>query len=208
MKSIKYFFGAFFLLTIFLIPQITSAEKNDWIDKNFNFKSVKTVAVMNVTTEVDLGSKGNIFKQKLLSSYFDGAKKIKAKVLTENQIGQSNLSEVADLRVECTIKTFENSYYIIPERTVWEEKRRTRTYRDRDGNRQEETYYVTVPVTYPPRRVDVSDLVVSFEVYDTKTGQLVFGREDNRRREDDQAQQGMFGRMCNSFFSDFGKKLR
>jgi len=102
---------------------------------------------------------------------------------------------------------WENSYYIQPERTVWEQKRVDRSYRDRNGRWVNDYYYITVPVTYPPRRVDVSTLNMSFEVFDARTGKMIFGREDDRDREDYEAQDGMYERICKSFFGDFGDKL-
>ena len=194
----KKFLGVVFLLCCLLMPQIVSAEKTDWADKNFNFKAVRKIVLHNIQTETTLGNVGKIQQQKMLSSYLDGAKKLKCEVVSDGE---------GDLIVECKITKWSNNFYIIPERTVWEQKTMYRTRRDRDGNRYEEKYYVTVPVTYPPRRVDVSDLIVNFEVYDA-AGNLVFGREDNRTREDAEAQIGMFDRMCNSFFSDFGKKIK
>ena len=194
----KKFLGVVFVLCCLLMPQIVSAEKTDWADKNFNFKAVRKIVLHNIQTETTLGNVGKIQQQKMLSSYLDGAKKLKCEVVSDGD---------GDLIVECKITKWSNNFYIIPERTVWEQKTMYRTRRDRDGNRYEEKYYVTVPVTYPPRRVDVSDLIVNFEVYDA-AGNLVFGREDNRTREDAEAQIGMFGRMCNSFFSDFGKKIK
>ena len=194
----KKFLGVVFVLCCLLMPQIVSAEKTDWADKNFNFKAVRKIVLHNIQTETTLGNVGKIQQQKMLSSYLDGAKKLKCEVVSDGE---------GDLIVECKITKWSNNFYIIPERTVWEQKTMYRTRRDRDGNRYEEKYYVTVPVTYPPRRVDVSDLIVNFEVYDA-AGNLVFGREDNRTREDAEAQIGMFGRMCNSFFSDFGKKIK
>ena len=196
----KKFLSVLFLIGCFLIPQIVSAEKTDFADKDFNFKAVTTVVVHNVTAETSLRGVGTIQKQKLLSLYQDNMQKIKkAKVATDGD---------GDLIVECKITRWEDDYYIVPEHTVWEEKTMYRTRRDRDGNKYEEKYYITVPVTYPPRRVDTSTLVVNFEVYDAKTGKMVFGRKDNRTREDADAQLSMFGRMCNSFFSDFNKKLK
>jgi len=196
----KKFFSVLFLIGCFLIPQIVSAEKTDFIDKNFNFGSVTKIVVRNVKSETSLSGVGTIQQQKLLSTYQDNMQKIKkAKVATDGD---------GDLIVECKITKWKDDYYIVPEHTVWEQKTMYRTRRDRDGKRYEEKYYVTVPVTYPPRRVDTSTLIVNFEVYDAKTGKMVFGREDNRTREDANAQIGMFGRMCNSFFSDFNKKLK
>ena len=103
---------------------------------------------------------------------------------------------------------WENSYYIKPEYTSWEQRRIDRSYRNRDGKWVNDYYYVTVPVTHPPRRVDVSTLNMSFEVYETRTGKMIFGREDDRDREDYEAQDGMYERICKSFFGDFGNKIQ
>lgn len=194
--------GGIFLLAIFFLPQNVFAEKSDWSDKDYNFKAVKKVFLTGVESDVNLSDKGNVFKQRLISDYVSSAKKLKCEVVTEGN------SQDADLRVVCRIKNWADSYYIEPEHTVWEEKRRTRKKKNSNGEWAEETYYVTVPVTYPPRRVDVSDISVSFEVYDTRTGKMVFGRDDVRNRKDARAQQGMFGRICNSFFEDLGKKIK
>ena len=198
-------FGIIFLLVIFLTSQNVFAEKNDYIDKSYNFKTVRKVALLNVSSSVNFSNKGNVFKQKLLSDYIDKSKKLKCEVITVND--SKNL-EGADLFVKCNITNWQDSYYIVPEHTTWETKYKTRRIKNNHGEWIEERYSVTVPVTYPPRRVDVSDIAVTFEVYDTKTGKMVFGRDDVRRREDEQAQQGMYGRICNSFFEDLGKKIK
>ncbi len=192
-------FGAVFLFCFFFVSQNVFAEKTDWADNSFDFRSVKKIVLRDISDEAGLKNLGEIQKQKMLSSYLDGAKKLKCEILTEGE---------GDLYIECKIKKWKDDYYIIPEHTVWEQKTMYRTKRDRDGNKYEEKYYITVPVTYPPRRVDTSDLVVNFEVYDAKTGKMVFGREDDRNREDPKAQLGMFGRMCSSFFYDFWKKIK
>ena len=199
-KFLRKIFGAVILLVCFLITQNVSAEKTDFADSSYPFKSVKKIFLDGIELPSTLQNQSTIARQKMLNDYVESAKKLKREVSTAD--GNS------DLRVECKIKTWHDDYYIVPERTVWESKPMYRTRRDRDGKRYEETYYVTVPVTYPPRRVDTSELIVSFEVYDTQTGRMVFGREDNRVREDGNAQIGMFKRMCNSFFSDLNKKLR
>ena len=196
----KKFFGIVLLLCLFLIPQNVFAEKTDFTDKSFNFGTVRKIVVRDLKSEVELSGIGAIQQQKILNEYRENMRKIKKVAVAAEGDG--------DLIVECKITNWKNGYYIVPEHTVWEQKTMYRTRRDRDGNKYEERYYITVPVTYPPRRVDTSDLVVNFEVYDARTGKMVFGREDNRTREDAVAQVGMFGRMCNSFFSDLNKKLK
>lgn len=219
MMNLKKFFGALFLLTCFFIPQIVHAEKTDWLDNSFNFKGVKKIVVFDITYAVNLNDKGNAVIYKIRSDYLDRAmKKSKCQVITETQAQQilgstdreflrQNVQSIADAWAECKIKNWRDSYYIVPERTVWESKRMTRTA-TYDGSTWEEDYYITVPVTYPPYRVDVSDLAASFEIHDARTGNPIFVRDDVRSREDAEAQKDMFGRMCNSFFEDFGKRVR
>ena len=214
MLSIKKIFGVMFLLACLILPQTVSAEKTDFKDKYYNFHSVRRVVLMNISSNINFHNRGNMFIQKLRSTYYDNSRKLKCDVITENEANQipgynaRDLSSIADLYIQCEIKDWSDDYYIVPERTVWEEKKMYRTVRDRNGNKYEEAYYVTVPVTYPPRRVDISKVAVTFEVYDARTGNLVFGREDVRDREDKNAQDGMYGRICNSFFQDLGKLIK
>ena len=63
-------------------------------------------------------------------------------------------------------------------------------------------------MTYPPRRVDVSTIQMTLKLYDSRSGAEIFSRLDVRDREDFQAQKGMYGRICTSFFEDVGKKIR
>ena len=200
MKKFLKIFCGIFLLEIFLTTQIVSAEKTDWTDRYFNFKSVRRVAVMDFGRNVKFG-RGTVYQRKMAEAYEDATRKLKCDVVFGDR-------SYADLIVECKIKDWSSDSYVIPERTVWERKKFTRRYRNHRGDWAEETYYETVPVTYPPRRVDVSDIAISFEVYDARTGQMVFGRDDVRRREDRDAHDGMFKRICNSFFEDLGKKLK
>lgn len=215
----KVLMKIFLCALMILIPQIVSAEKTDWQDNSFNFKAVKRIVLFNVTSAVDLNSYGGAVQYKIQGDYIDKAKKSRCMIITEEQAKQmlgvtgrdaikQNISSIADAWVECKIKNWKDSYYVIPARTVWEDKKMTRKHRNSDGSTWEETYYITVPVTYPPRRVDVSDITVTFEVFSAITRNPIFVRDDVRSREDAQAQKNMFGRMCNSFFEDFGKKVK
>lgn len=218
--DLKNFFAVFFSLIFFLTAQNVHAEKTDWTDQNFNFKAVKKIVVFDIDSAVDLSRYGSAIQYKVSGDYLDRAmKKSKCQVITEAQARQmlggvsrevlrQNIGTIADAWVECKIKLWKDSFYIVPEHTVWEEKRMTRTHSYGDGSTWEETYYITVPVTYPPRRVDVSEIISSFEAFSAQTKQPIFVRDDSRDREDYQAQKDMFGRMCNSFFEDFGKKVK
>ena len=221
MDSLRKIFGAVILLTMLILPQIVSAEKTDWRDDGYNFRRVRTVVVLGLNSDVDLRGVSSAVAMSLDSNYLKSSSKLRCQVLTEDQarriLGITNASterlknslvDIADMWIECDIKTWKDSYYIVPARTVWEEQKRKRKIRDRWGYWAEETYYERVPVTYPPYRVDTSDIITVFEAHDTRTGRAVFVREDNRSRNDARAQKDMFGRMCNSFFEDLGKRIR
>lgn len=215
MYSIKKIFGVMFLLACLILPQTASAEKTDYKDNSFNFRGIRRIVLLNVSSNIDFRREGNIFVQKLRSTYYENARKMKVDIITEEQArqmtGSSNPRDfytIADAYIQCNIKDWSDDYYIVPERTVWEQKRMYRAAYDSYGHRYEEEYYVTVPVTYPPYRVDVSKIAVAFEVYDTRSGRIIFGREDVRDRNDKSAQDGMYGRICNSFFQDFRKLLK
>lgn len=231
---VKKFFGVMLLLAMFVLPQSVSAEKTDWFDRNFNFHNIRAVIVFDLTINPGLDYGGSIALRNLQDTYIQNSRKLKCNVITEAearrlisyQIGMDldslaysnpvqarrvtmeNAYRIADAWVVANVDNWANNSYVIPERTVWEQRRETRRYYDRHGNRHEEVYYIQVPVTYPPSRVDVSSIQMTLQAYEARRGEIIFARKDVRDREDYHAQNGMFGRICNSFFEDFGKKIR
>lgn len=231
---IKKIFGALLLLAVLALPQNVFAEKTDWTDRNYYFRNIRTVIVLDATVSPGVDVGGNIAVLSIQDKFRQDAGKLRCRVLTESQArqligGQISMNlealaysnpvqarqivqqyayTVADAWVFANVDAWGNTTYVEPERTVWETRRETRRYYDRWGNRREETYNVQVPVTYPPRRVDVSTVQVTLQVYDARTGAMVFARKDVRDREDYSAQSGMFGRISNSFYEDLAKKIR
>lgn len=232
---IKKFFGVILLLAIMTLPQTVSAEKTDWFDRNFYFPGIRTLIVFDVTTSYGANYSDSIEMRNMQDTFVQNARKnLKCNVMTEadarralgyqlgmdleslaysnpqraRKIVEENAYRIADAGVFANVDTWENNSYVKPGYTVWEQKQERYRYYDRHGNRREEIRYVQVPVTYPPRRVDVSTIQVTLQAYDSRRNQMIFARKDVRDREDYQAQKGMFGRICNSFFEDFGKKIR
>ena len=228
---VRKFFGVVLLLTMLALPQTVSATKTDWFDRNFNFRAIRTVIVLDMTATPGLDYGGSLALRSMQGTFLNDSRKLKCNVISEQQardmlsyqLGMNlnmlpleqarhaiiqNAYRIADAWVVGNIDNLSNTYYVEPARTVWEQRKERRTYRDAWGNRQEETYYVQVPVTYPPRRVDVTAIQVSMELHEARGGAPIFTRRDVRDREDYQAQDGMFGRISNSFFEDVGKKMR
>ena len=231
---IKKIFGVILLLAMLALPQNVSAEKTDWFDRNFNFRNIKSIIVFDVTTSPGVNYGGPVVFRNMQDTLYQNSRKLKCNVITEaqayrtlgyqlgmnleslaysnpmqaRQIVMQNAYRIADAWILSNVDRLANDYYIEPERTVWEQRKETRHYYDRYGNRREETYYIQVPVTYPPRRVDISTLEMTMQMYEARRGDMIFARKDVRDRQDYQAQAGMYGRMTNSFFEDVGKKIR
>lgn len=231
---IRKFFGAIVLLALIVLPQTVSAEKTDWYDRGFNFRNIRTVIVFDATFSDPSGYPNMIELRNLQDTYIQNARKLKCNVITETQarreIGyqlgmdldllarsnplqarqliMQNAYRIADGWVTANVDNLQNTYYIEPARTVWEQKRESRVFYDAWGNRREETYYIQVPVTYPPRRVDVTSIQMSLQLFEARRGDVIFARKDVRDRQDFQAQKGMFGRITNSFFEDVGNRIR
>ena len=224
----KKVFSVILLLAMMSLPQIVSAEKTDWFDRNFYFRNIRSVIVFDVTSNPGMGG-DPITRRTLQDVYIQNAQKnLRCNIITEAQaqrmfnveslaysnplqaryVIMQNAHQIADAWVVANVDIWDDSSYVKPGYTVWEQRRQTRRYYDRHGNRHEETYYIQVPVTYPPQRIDVSTIQMSLQVYESRNGSMIFARKDVRDREDYQAQKGMFGRICNSFFEDFGKKIR
>ena len=231
---IKKIFGTLLLLAVLALPQTVFAEKTDWTDRNFYFRNVRAVIVFDATVSPGVDVGGTIGVLNIQDRFRQDAGKLPCQIIYEAQARQiiggqlgmnldalsisnpmqarlivmQNANRIADAWVLANVDTWGNQTYIEPERTVWETRRETRTYYDRWGQRHEESYNVQVPVTYPPRRVDISTVQVTLQAFESRTGQMIFARKDVRDREDYSAQVGMFGRISNSFFEDFGKKIR
>ena len=237
MRQWKFYWGRIFCAVAVCVClafsfKTASAEKTDWKDSSYDFSRVKRVLVYDVDlSAANLGSE--MKTRKYQSDFPSYAKKLDCEIVTEEQARRQislavgvdldtlvktdparaqalfaeNLPKVADAYVKGRVLKWENTYYIKPEYTTWEQRRIDRGHWDRHGKWVSDYYYVTVPVTYPPRRVDVSTLNMSFEVYDARTGKMIFGREDDRDRENYEAQSGMYERICKSFFGDFGHTI-
>ena len=228
---IRKIFGVLLLMVLFILPQAASAEKTDWYDRGYNFRNIRTVIVFDATYGNGFTQSNSIEWRNMQDTYLQNARKLKCNIITEaqarrevgyqlgmnldyanpsqaRQLIMQNAYRIADAWVVANVDNLDNTYYIEPARTVWEQRRESRVYYDSWGNRLEETYYVQVPVTYPPRRVDVTSIQMTLQAYEARRGSMIFARKDVRDRQDYQAQGGMFGRITNSFFEDFGKRIR
>ena len=111
-----------------------------------------------------------------------------------------NAYQIADAWIDAEITSWETQSYVEAERTVWESRNRDEIYGYNQNLQKDEQRQV--PVTYPPQRVDVSTIQVTFEVYDARRNMKVFEREDALTRKNFQVHLNLFDEMSDSFFAE------
>ena len=211
---------------------VTEAEKRHWADSEYPFSRVRRILLFDLDTTqmpnstIDRRQAEDIFKrlakEKLggrLVSLEEAARLLDPQIdanvtalLTSDRAQAAALirehaQRVADVWLEGRVDTWENDSYIREAYTEWEQKACTRVIKDSEGKTYEETYYVTVPVYHPACRVWYSDIHVTFEVHDAASGRLLMTREDDRDRGGTHRQDGMFERICKSFYGDLAKTI-
>ncbi len=209
------------------------AEKRDWADSAYDFSRVRRVLLFDLDTAkmpdstIDRRQAEDIFKRfakdkvggrllsleeaaRLLDPEIDA--NVTALLSSDREKAAALIREhaqrVADVWIDGHVQTWTNDSYIREAYTEWEQKAYTRTVRDKDGKTHEETYYVTVPVYHPATRIWYSEIQATFEVRDAASGQSVMIREDARNRDGSDQHDGMFERICKSFFGDLAKKIK
>ena len=111
MYNFKKIFGVIFLLACIILPQTVSAEKRDYKDNYYNFRNIRRVVLLDVSSDIDFRREGDIFIRNLRNTYYDNARKLKVEIITESQArqmtGSSNprdFAQIADLYIQCDIK--------------------------------------------------------------------------------------------------------
>lgn len=204
---------ALLLMTCTLIigMSVASAEKYDWQDKDYDFTKVKRVWVEDIVLTDTSEFPSDIMDKLLQEDYKKNANRLNEKLFRETNpysIKYDDPKSLTDVYIKAELVKWHDDSYVKPAQTRWESRRSTRTVRRSDGSKYEEEYYTTVPVYYPEKTIYTSTVQIRFDVYDTKTNAKILTRDELRLRDDSRhGQQGIFGRICKSFFDDLRKKL-
>ena len=218
---LKKFFGALLVLTLLALPQKVFAV--DRIDSSFDFRNLRAVIIldMNVDSRFNIGGTAGLNSlQNLLEK---NSRRLGCTVYTQQQalqlLGVSGLDsvqgrryimenayQIADAWIDAEITSWETQSYVEAERTVWESRNRDEIYGYNQNLQKAEQRQV--PVTYPPQRVDVSTIQVTFGVYDARRNLKVFEREDALTRKNFQVHLNLFDEMSNSFFAEVANLIR
>ncbi len=203
----------FLSLCLLMMLSLTAyAEKVDWKDNTYDFSRVQRALIYDVVFTDTSEISSDLTLQVLQDEYQKNAARPKYQVVREDlaaRLSPEDPVAAADVYVKAELMKWHDDSYVKPGYTSWEQKEIKRTIRDSDGFARTESYYITVPVEHPPVRVYTSTVRVKFDVYDSKTGNRILARDESRVRDDSyQGQKGIFGRICKSFFDDFGKKIK
>lgn len=217
---LKKIFGALLVLALFALPQKVSAI--DRIDSSFDFRNLRAVIVLDMTVDSRFNVGGNSGLLSLQNLLDKNSRRLGCTVYTQQQalqmLGMSGLDpvqarrfimqnayQIADAWIEADITAWETKSYVEAERTVWESRNRAEIYGYNETMKKDEQRQV--PVTYPPQRVDVSTVQVTFEVFDARRGMKIFEREDSLTRKTFQSHLNLFDEMSDSFFVEVARMI-
>jgi hypothetical protein len=222
-----------FIIVLFLFAMpIVSAEKTDWSDTDYNFKTIRTALIYDIDlSQADLSN--DIITRNLTDEYMKKAVKPAYTVLSSEQLNRKisleqsidldtlkktdpekaamlfteNLSHFVDIYIETHLLSYKIGSYIVPAHTTWENQTATDHYTDSDGRTRDITHTYTIPVYVPDATVTTAIVRLRFDVINAKTNKVIFSREEERVRDNSDDPYGVFSRMTDSFFSDLKNKM-
>ena len=223
-------------LILFVLSSVCFAEKQEWVDKSYNFSKVKTVFIYDpvIPNEIKNGIAENeineIFNKKKVLKDVKILDIPQVVILVQADTG-INLDELYKTDPQGSLKMlFENIHKYADIVIVSKIQRygtgseykeaysyntttyQTSTVTTSNGGFATIDTPVTQTNTVPGGYFPASYVTVRYDVYDTKTNKQIFSRIDergkvNRTAFDNTKPRDMFGRIVGSFFDDFNDLL-
>ena len=223
------------ILVCFLNTGVALAEKQEWVDKTYDFSKVKRIVIFDPNI---LDKLKNGINEKEIIEIFKSKAKIEKVIIIELskicnniyldtginlvELNQQNPSEALRILDE-SLPKYADIYVAssVNEYSMGSQYNEGYTY----NTTSYQTSYVTGPGgtatiqtpvnqthTIPGGYVSVAYANVRFEVYDIKTNKAIFTRIDNRQRSNDTIfehgkPKDLYGRITKSFFDDLSKKI-
>lgn len=220
----------FALLTVLflLLPAAARADYTEWKDSAYPFRSVKTIYIDEMDTE---GLEGLSISEewKLKDTFYKKISKINdLTILAEKPRPEGNLisrdktedaviggkdtaipqeavAKGADIYIQPRITTWQVDSYLVPAHTEWRNTEVRDAWRDKDGRWHEYYRTVTYPEFVPDYWVPYAQVTVTFEWYDTKSGNLIATSEDKRVRNAENHPEDLYGRIVDRFVKNVKK---
>ena len=206
------------------VPLAVHAEKDDWSDSSYAFPKIKTVLVYNLDTSEATSIKNDIVAKTLQDAYLARAKKNGSSVRTALQIAppasppaspaivpaaSSAASAVpaADVYIKARLMQYNQDSSFVAAHTEWRSQWIDRVVYDRDGRPYTVSQEITVPEYVPDTYIPNTTVTLRFDVYDSKTGNVVFSREETRTRYSSDDTMGVYKRIVDAFFKTLKEKM-
>lgn len=216
------------LMTIVVsVPLTVHAEKDDWSDSSYAFPKIKTVLVYNLDTSEAASIKNDIVAKTLQDAYLARAKKNGSSVRTELQIAPpasppaspavvpaaspaspaASAVPAADVYIKARLMQYSQDSSFVAAHTEWRSQWIDRVIYDRDGRPYTVSQEITVPEYVPDTYIPNTTVTLRFDVYDSKTGNVVFSREETRTRYSSDDTMGVYKRIVDAFFKTLKEKM-
>ena len=231
MKRITIIMTTIISLMLLHIPSAL-ADPIDWSDPHYDFKKVTTALVYDLDIENSRLHNG-VLAKRVSAAYEKDTSKLKLNIMPLKKINdkislkhnfdmdqlyltdpdeatkifKDEAGEYIDVYITATMEKCHEYINHYPAYTSWETESRWHTWYDRNGNSHTDRYYVTVPRFHPAHDETAIMVKMHYQVYDSKSHQLVYEREDVRERETDDPQ-GMLNRSFESFVNAFNKLIK
>ena len=192
------------LMLICLTATALAADKSDWYDKSYDFKSIRSAMVYSMEFGDADGVDSDIVGRELNEIYLDASQ------IPSYQMYSEKNSAVADTTIAITAELVD---YNIEERLIpghWETKKKTvkGRYKDKDGKWRYGDVETEVQEWVDDKYVNDSRVTIRFRAVDVESGKEIFLREESRLHNDSTNRKGVFTRICKTFFNDLKKKMK
>lgn len=189
------------LLTLLALP--AEAKPQDWTDDSYNFKGVQKVYIHDMDlTVAEKAGLSDINAKNLLKNFKQrGAEKMKNAEIASSP-------ETAQVYVQARIVEYQINSWTIPEHYVTKFTTRERTYKDNKGKEYKETFKEPYQEFVPAETRSNSQVRLRIDVYDAKTNDVVFSRDDTRVDEYEVDLARTYDKLVTAFWTELNKKVK
>lgn len=189
------------LLTLLALP--AEAKPQDWTDDSYNFKGIQRIYAYDMDLAVAEKAGLSDIEAKNLSKKFQqrGVEKLKNATIASS-------AESSQLYVQARVVEYKINSWTIPEHYVTKFITRERTYKDNKGKEFKETFKEPYEEFVPAQTRHSSQVRLRLDVYDAKTNEVVFSRDDTRVDEYEVDLARTYDKLVTAFWNEMNKKVK
>ena len=221
------------LLFCLLSLSVAHAEYTTWEDSSYPFKQVRTVYLAELDTSdvsIESAAKERTLKEELvkranavknlnvvvetpktsraiLPGQVEKASEEEASDTHGVAIPQAAIDAGASIYILPRLTTYVIDSYLEPAHMEWKTREIKESWKDKDGKWHDSYRTENYPVFIPDQYIPYCDVTVTFEWYDTKTGNLIASSEDARTNVSGSNPQGAYQRIVDRFLKNLKKTM-